>query len=386
MRYLTAGESHGPSLTAIIEGLPSNLQLDTEAVNSQLSRRRQGYGRGGRMKIEADSVEITAGLRFGRTLGSPLAIHIKNRDFANWEHIMSPDGVEPLEAGRVTRPRPGHADLAGALKYDLRDIRDVLERASARETAARTAVGAVARQLLQVFGIRVFSHVLAIGAVVASSQLQQDWQQIRQAAADSPVSCADTAAAAEMINAIDRAREEGDSLGGVFEIIVTGVPAGLGSHVQWDRKLDGRLAGALMSIQAVKGVEIGAGFAAASLPGSLVHDEISYAEGRGYYRFSNRAGGIEGGITNGEALVLRAAMKPIPTLYKPLQSVDMDGHKPFAATVERSDTCAVPAASVVAEAVVAWEVASAFREKFGGDSMAEIKSNYESYLRMLAGR
>jgi chorismate synthase len=386
MRYLTAGESHGPSLTAIIEGLPSNLQLDTEAVNFQLSRRRQGYGRGGRMKIESDSVEITAGLRFGRTLGSPLAIHIKNRDFANWEHIMSPDGAEPPETGRVTKPRPGHADLAGALKYDLRDIRDVLERASARETAARTAVGAVARQLLQVFGIEVFSHVLAIGAVAASSQLQQDWQQIRHAAADSPVSCADAAAAAEMINAIDRAREEGDSLGGVVEIIVTGVPVGLGSHVQWDRKLDGRLSGALMSIQAVKGVEIGAGFAAASLPGSLVHDEISYADARGYYRLSNRAGGIEGGITNGEPLVLRAAMKPIPTLYKPLQSVDMDGHQPFAAAVERSDTCAVPAAAVVAEAVAAWEVACAFREKFGGDSLAEIKSNYESYLRMLAGR
>ncbi|MBS4022194.1 MAG: chorismate synthase [Dethiobacter sp.] len=384
MRYLTAGESHGPSLTAIIEGLPANLQLDMQQVNFELSRRQQGYGRGGRMRIETDRAQITSGLRFGRALGSPLAISIENRDFANWQDRMSPEGERPPELARVTRPRPGHADLAASLKYDLHDIRDVLERASARETAARTAVGAVARQLLGVFGVTVFSHVLSIGSVSAS--LTGELSQLREAAGKSPVRCADPAAAAEMMKAIDHAREEGDSLGGVFEIIATGVPAGLGSHVHWDRKLDGRLAAALMSIQAIKGVEVGGGFALAVLPGSLVHDEISYESEKGYFRLSNRAGGIEGGITNGEPLVVRAAMKPIPTLYKPLQSIDMDGHAPFTAMVERSDTCAVPAASVVAEAVIAWEIACSFREKFGGDSLAEMQSNYNSYLKMMTDR
>ncbi len=385
MRFLTAGESHGPSLTAVIEGLPSNLQLDLQQINHELARRQQGYGRGGRMKIETDKVDITAGLRFGRTLGSPLSMQIKNRDFANWQDKMSPVGEKPPELDRITRPRPGHADLTGALKYDLWDIRDVLERASARETAARAAIGAVAKQLLGEFDIKVFSHVLSIGSA-AAPPAGDDREVLRQAAEASPVRCADTAASTAMMEEIDRAAKAGDSLGGVFEIIITGVPVGLGSHVQWDRRIDGRLAGALMSIQAVKGVELGEGFALASLPGSLAHDEIGHEEGRGYFRLSNRAGGVEGGITNGEALVLKAAMKPIPTLYKPLQSVDMDGHKPFAAVVERSDTCAVPAAAVVAEAVAAWEVACCLREKLGGDSLAEMKANYSSYAKLLAGR
>ncbi|MBS4029989.1 MAG: chorismate synthase [Clostridiales bacterium] len=386
MRYLTAGESHGPALTAILEGLPANLPLDADRVNLELARRQQGYGRGGRMRIEKDKVEFLSGIRFGQTLGSPMTMQIKNRDFENWRDRMAAHGEPPADIEMVTRPRPGHADLAGAQKYNLTDIRNVLERASARETAARVAVGAVAKQLLAVFGIHVASHVVSIGEV-ASGHVDATVIAANLAAVDaSPVRCLDEAAAAAMMARIDRAKEEGDSLGGVFEIIITGVPVGLGSHVHWDRKLDAMLARALMSIQAIKGVEVGGGFALAALPGSLVHDEIGYRDKEGYSRLTNRAGGIEGGISNGEPLVLRAAMKPIPTLYKPLQSVDMADHQPFAAAVERSDACAVPAAAIVGEAVVAWEVACALQEKLGGDSLEEMKAHFAVYQEMLHTR
>lgn len=385
MRYLTSGESHGPALTAIIDGLPSNLTVDTAALNHQLFRRQQGYGRGGRMRIEQDRAVILSGLRFSRTLGSPLAVQIENRDFANWQERMMPDGEPPVNTDTVTRPRPGHADLAGTLKYNHADIRNVLERASARETAARVAVGAVARQLLLAFGIQVASHVLSIGEVNAPP-VSPGFPGLQAEADASPVRCLDGASASAMMERIDRAKADGDSLGGVFEMIVTGVPVGLGSHVHWDRKLDARLAAALMSIQAIKGVEVGGGFTLASLPGSSVHDEIAFDPQRGYFHLTNRAGGLEGGMTNGEPLVLRAAMKPIPTLYKPLQSVDMATHQVFQATVERSDVCAVPAASVVGEAAVAWEVACALREKFSGDSLEEMQEQYELYARMLKKR
>ncbi len=385
MRFLTAGESHGPALVAIIEGLPADLTLDLTLVDRDLARRQGGWGRGGRMKIESDRVQVLSGLRFGRTLGSPLALLIGNRDFDNWRDKMAPVGERPAGLAALTRPRPGHADLPGALKYGHRDLRDVLERASARETAARTAVGAVARQLLAAFGISVIGHVVAVGPVSARPW-QGDQADLAAAAEASPVRCADAAAAEAMIRQIDRAREEGDSLGGVVEVLAFGVPVGLGSHVHWDRRLDGRLAAALMSIPAIKGVEVGGGFALAALPGSAVHDEIAYSAQRRYHRLTNRAGGLEGGITNGEALVLRAAMKPIPTLYRPLQSVDMETREQLPAAVERSDVCAVPAAAVVAEAAVAWELACALREKFGGDSVTEMRANFDSYLCSLQGR
>jgi chorismate synthase len=386
MRYLTAGESHGPALLTIVEGLPANLQLDTAAVDRELERRQGGFGRGGRMKIERDRAVFLSGLRFGRTLGSPLAIQIANRDHENWLGQMATVGTPPEKLARVTLPRPGHADLAAALKYNLQDIRDVLERASARETAARVAVGAVAKQLLAVFNIRVASQVLAIGEVEGLGASPADLVMLTAEVDNSPVRCPDRQAAAAMQALIAEKRAAGDSLGGVFEVVVTGVPAGLGSHVHWDRKLDGRLAAALMSVQAIKGVEVGGGFALARLPGSRVHDEIAYEDGRGYYRRSNRAGGIEGGVTNGEPLVLRAAMKPIPTLTEPLASVEIDTHQPGRAAVERSDVCAVPAAGIVGEAVVAWEVACALREKLGGDSLEEMREHWTAYNRMLTER
>ncbi len=384
MRYLTAGESHGPALTAIIEGLPANLPLASDSINLELSRRQQGYGRGGRMKIEKDKAEFLSGIRFGKTLGSPLTLQIINRDFENWQDKMAAEGEAPAGIEVVTRPRPGHADLAGAQKYNLTDVRNVLERASARETAARVAVGSVAKQLLAVFGINIISHVVSIGEVT-SEQAPAEKVVADSARIDaSPVRCLDEAAAAAMMTRIDRAKKEGDSLGGVFEVIITGVPAGLGSHVHWDRKLDAMLAGALMSIQAIKGVEIGGGFLLAGLPGSLVHDEIGYRDS--YYRLTNRAGGVEGGISNGEMVVLRAAMKPIPTLYKPLQSVDMANHQPFAAAVERSDACAVPAAAIVGEAAAAWEVACVLRQKLGGDSLEEMLAHFAAYQDLLNTR
>lgn len=384
LRYLTAGESHGPSLTAIVEGLPSNLPIDLEFINHQLWRRQQGYGRGGRMKIESDRVEITSGVRFGKTLGTPVALHVHNKDWRNWSEKMAITGEAPDSVVEITKPRPGHADLAGALKYNQEDIRNVLERASARNTATMVAVGSVARQLLKHYGIEVYGHVVELGPVKVE-RVEGTIPEIAERAEKSEVRVADPEAEKIIIDEITKAKAEGDTLGGIFEIIVTGVPIGLGSYSMPDRKLDGRLAGALMSIQAIKGVEIGLGFTAARLPGSQVHDEIGYRQGE-YYRRSNQAGGLEAGVSNGQPIIVRAAMKPIPTLYKPLESVDMRTKEPYRATIERSDVCAVPAASVVGEAMVAWVIAQAFLEKFGGDSAEEIGRNYENYLSMIGER
>jgi len=385
LRYLTAGESHGPQLTAIIEGMPAGIPLQADTINLELARRQQGYGRGDRMKIEKDTVEILSGVRWGETLASPVTLVVKNRDWANWNERMSPLAEHRDPSQAVTRPRPGHADLGGVMKYDHADVRNILERSSARETAVRVAVGAAARALLSVFGIRVGGYVSELGGVIAKSP-DAPLEELWSIAARSELFCCDRDAEQEMKRMIDHAKSGGDTLGGVVEVQVSGVPPGLGSYVQWDRKLDARLAMALMSIQAIKGVELGIGFEAARLTGSLVHDEIFRDAGRidqgaasAYFRNTNRAGGIEGGMSNGETIVLRAAMKPIPTLYAPLRSVDIRTHEPFEAVVERSDTCAVPAALVVAEAVVAIEIANAFLEKFGGDSLPEIRRNYDGY-------
>lgn len=389
MRYLTAGESHGRELTAIIEGMPAGLDVASSDIDRELARRQSGYGRGARMKIETDRAEITSGIRHGKTLGSPIALVVKNRDWENWTEIMSPEAAAAASDSRaVTRPRPGHADLTGGLKYGHRDLRNVLERSSARETTMRVAAGSIARRLLDEFGIGVYSWVTEIGGVKA--EFAGAPGALFRSAESSEVRCPDAAASKAMMEKIDKAKAEGDSLGGAFEVVLTGVPPGLGSYVHWDRKLDARLAFVLMSIQAIKGAEVGMGFKVASLPGSEVHDEIFYSQkGKsakfwprrpGFSRKTNNAGGIEGGMSNGEPIILSAAMKPIPTLYKPLRSVDIDTKKPFKASVERSDTCAVPAAAVIAEAVVAFEVASAFLEKFGGDSISEIERNYMGYL------
>jgi len=384
VRYLTAGETHGPQLTAIVEGLPSNLKIDFEELNYQLHRRQLGHGRGKRMQIEKDTARIVGGVRHGRTTGAPVALVIENKDWQNWSHVMNVEPVEGTEEElrRVHRPRPGHADLNGGLKYNLTDLRNVLERSSARETAARVAVGALARQLLAEFGIKIAGQVIRIGEIEAK-RYDLPIDEIARITEESPVRVVDKEAEAKMIEYIDKIRSEGDSIGGVVEVIVEGVPVGLGSHVQYDRKLDARIAMAVVSINAFKGVEFGIGFEAGRLPGSKVHDEILYSEDRGYYRASNRLGGFEGGMTNGMPIVVRGVMKPIPTLLKPLASVDIDTKQPFKAQVERTDSCAVPAASVVMEHVVAWEVANAFLEKFGGDSMEEIRANYEQYLKQL---
>ncbi|SNB46187.1 chorismate synthase [Geobacter sp. DSM 9736] len=388
LRYLTAGESHGPQLTAIVEGMPAGVAVTADAIDADLARRQGGYGRGGRMQIEKDRVQILSGVRWGKTLGSPVTLAVTNRDWANWQEKMSVDPSCRDESIRVTRPRPGHADLPGAIKYGHDDVRNILERSSARETAVRVAVGSLAKLFLQEFNITVSGFVAELGGIRAVRP-DAPLAQLRELAARSELYTYDQRVDEEMKLLIDKAKAEGDSLGGVVEIFVSGVPVGLGSHVQWDRKLDARLAMALMSIQAIKGVEIGMGFEASRNPGSRVHDEISYdpaiAEKRpgsgGFYRTSNRAGGIEGGISNGEEIVLRAAMKPIPTLYKPLRSVDMSTKETIEATVERSDICAVPAAAVVAETVVAMEIAGAFIEKFGGDSVAEIRRTYERHMQ-----
>lgn len=354
------------------------MPVTEEYINFQLARRQGGYGRGGRMNIEKDRVKILSGVRGGFTLGSPVTLQVENRDWENWRHIMGPGPDAAAAERRVTRPRPGHADLAGGIKYRHRDLRNVLERSSARETAARVAAGAVARKLLEELDISLLGAVIRIGNV-ETKWPQVPLKNIIDTLDKSQLLCPDPGAEEQMKQEIDRAREAGDSLGGVFEIHVHGLPAGLGSHVHWDRKLDGRLAGALMSIQAIKGVEVGMGFKAAALPGSEVHDEIFYAPGKGFYRKTNRAGGIEGGMSNGEPLVLRAAMKPIPTLYKPLRSVDLETKKTVEASVERSDVCAVPAACVVGEAVVAQVLAQACLEKFGGDHLEEIKERVDKY-------
>ncbi|GAB7026252.1 chorismate synthase [Geotalea toluenoxydans] len=388
-RYLTAGESHGPQLTAIIEGIPAGLNLSEEIINADLARRQGGYGRGGRMAIEKDQVEILSGVRWGKTIGSPITLCVKNKDWANWQEKMSPKERFRDDNIHVTRSRPGHADLPGAMKYDHRDVRNILERSSARETAVRVAVGSVAKALLGQFNIDICGFVSELGGIKAIRP-KLCLADLRSTVAKSEVYTCDSSVEPGMKELIDEAKSAGDTVGGVVEIIASGVPAGLGSHVQWDRKLDGRIAMAMMSIQAFKGVEIGLGFEAAARKGSNVHDEIFYDRSRasqgsmtGYYRVTNNAGGIEGGMTNGEDIVVRAAMKPIPTLYKPLRSVDIVSKEPFEATVERSDVCAVPAASVVAESVLAIELADAFMVKFGGDSIEEMQRNYAGYLEYL---
>lgn len=368
-RLLTAGESHGKGLIGVIEGFPSNVKIDIQEINKDLSRRQQGYGRGGRMKIESDKVEIISGIRGGKTLGSPISFVIKNKDYDNWESFMNPIDADE-KSRKVTEARPGHADLTGALKYGFTDIRNVLERSSARETAVRVAMGSLARQLMKVFNIEVFSHVISIGTVALEEKIE-DIEKIKKAEI-SEVRCCDDKVAASMMKEIKTAKEEGNSLGGVFEIHIKGVPVGLGSYVQWDRKLDAKLSYALMGIQAIKGVEIGYGFENARKKGSLVHDEIFYQENRGYYRGSNNAGGIEGGMSNGENIVIRCAMKPIPTLYTPLRTIDIKTKEEVLATVERSDTCAVPAASIVGEMVAITVIAQEFLRKYGGDSLEEI--------------
>lgn len=374
MRYLTAGESHGPALIGILEGLPAGLRLSKEEIDRELRRRQGGYGRGGRMKIERDEIEWMAGVRFGETIGSPVALLIRNLDFERWHERMAAEG-EPVGPA-FTRPRPGHADLAGALKYGRSDARDILERASARETAMRVALGAIAKALLGRFDISIISHVTMLGGVEASPDADITWESVEA----SPVRCADPEATQGMMQAIDAAQLRGDTLGGVVEVIASGVPVGLGSHTHWDRKLDGRLGQVLMSMPAIKGVEIGDGFWGAGQPGSNVHDEISWDESTGFSRRSNRAGGTEGGMSNGQPVRARIAMKPLSSLRRPLQSVDMETHETFKAQVERSDVTAVPAAGVVAEALVALCLAEFFLEKFGGDSMEDVERSYKAYL------
>jgi chorismate synthase len=386
-RFTTAGESHGRALVAIVEGLPAGMPVDVEQINHQLKRRQQGYGRGARMKIEQDQVEILSGVRHGLTLGSPLSLLIENKDWANWTDVMSaePRDLTPEKSRRVKRPRPGHADLAGGLKYNARDLRDVLERASARETTARVACGGLARQLLAHFGIEIHSHVIQLGGV-PDRPLELTFDQIAAIADDSPLRCGDEQSQQKMLALIDKAKTEGDTLGGVFEVVARGVVPGLGSHTAWDLKLDGRLAQAVMSIPAVKAVALGAGTEASSLPGSEVHDEISYnEETKEFIRASNRAGGLEGGVTNGEEIRVRGHLKPISTLRRALRSVDIDTKQEERAAFERSDITVVPAGGVIGEAMVALVLVSAMREKFGGDSMGEMKRNFEGYREQLRG-
>jgi chorismate synthase len=378
LRYLNGGESHGKYLLAVLEGVPAGLPLTPDMVNSDLARRQKGYGRGGRMRVEEDRVEFACGVRHGKTLGNPIGLLVANKDWENWKDVMAVEPSQAPPAKVVTRPRPGHADLVGAIKYGHRDIRNVLEKASARETAIRVAIGGVAKALLGQFGMRVVSYTMEIGGVTANRV--DDPLVAYDKAERSDVRCPDEAAGAQMIERIRAAKHQGDTLGGVFEVVATNPPIGLGSYAQWDRRLGARLAMAAMSIQAMKGVEIGMGFEAARRFGSEVHDEIYYEQGgKQFVRKTNNAGGLEGGITNGQPIVLRVAMKPISTLYSPKKSVDIETKEPFDATVERSDICTVPAAGVVGEAVVAFEMANAMIEKFGGDSLEEMKRNYDAY-------
>ena len=388
LRFLTAGESHGQALVVTVDGMPAGLQLDIDALNAQLRRRQGGYGRGRRMAIESDRAEVLAGVRHGRTTGAPIALLIRNRDWVNWQQTMyveaeMPEGATGAKRADVTRPRPGHADLAGVIKYGHEDVRDVLERASARETAARVAAGSLARQLLGQFGIRIASHVSVIGDVMIPADRAVSHAEAEAIPDDAPLRCIDTDVQQRMIAAIDRARDAGDTLGGAFEVIATGIPPGLGSYVQWDRKLDGRLGQALMCIHAIKAVGIGIGPEAAIRPGSRVHDEIlpprdSGAESGLPVRPTNNAGGLEGGVTNGEDVRVFGFMKPISTLMKPLRSVDLATMVESPAAIERSDVCAVPAAAVVGEAMVAFVLADAFLEKFGCDSVDEIQRHYDA--------
>ena len=378
LRFLDAGESHGKCLIGIVEGLPAGLSLNEEKISLNLKRRQGGYGRGERMKIEQDRVEILSGLVEGKTIGSPLGLMIKNKDWENWQDKKYPS---------LTIPRPGHADFAGVIKYGFKDVRKVLERASARQTAMRVAIGSVAQQFLEEFNLNIYSYVLRIGQVKAL-RITSFNPKIKAEINKSPVYCVDGIASIGMCREIDRAREKGDTLGGVFEVVITGVPIGLGNYVQWDRRLDARLVSALMSIPGVKAVEIGEGIEASKKKGSAVHDEIFAQEeprknSSRYYRKTNRAGGIEGGVTNGEQVVIRAYLKPIPTLINPLRSIDFATKKETKAIYQRSDICVVPAASIVGEAVAAWEIAAAFLEKFSGDSLLEIKENYKKYAERL---
>ncbi|MCP8616699.1 chorismate synthase [Salirhabdus salicampi] len=381
MRYLTAGESHGKQLTTIVEGIPSNLPLLNDDINDSLLRRQKGHGRGRRMQIEKDLVEIKSGVRHGYTLGSPITLVINNDDFTHWRNIMGEDPLpEDAETKRqISRPRPGHADLNGALKYGHRDMRNVLERSSARETAARVAAGAVAKKLLSELGIEVVGYVREIAGIVADDYEHLPLEERKQISEASPVRALNETKGKEMMDAIDKAKEDGDSIGGVCEVVVEGLPAGIGSYVHYDRKLDSKIAGSVVSINAFKGVEFGIGFEAARRNGSEVHDEIAWNEERGYYRKTNRLGGLEGGMTTGMPVVIRGVMKPIPTLYKPLMSVDIDTKEPFKASIERSDSCAVPAAAVVMEHVVAWEVAKALCEQFTHDQFAQLKRALDEY-------
>ncbi|MEK7308813.1 MAG: chorismate synthase [Nitrospirota bacterium] len=421
LRYLTAGESHGKALSCIIDGVPAGLSISEKNINKDLSRRQKGYGRGGRMKIESDSVQILSGVRWGKTLGSPISLFIENKDWANWQDVMgvesrsSERSTQYAELALITRPRPGHADLSGAIKYNTHDIRDILERSSARETAARVAAGAIAKKFLYEFNIQIISYVTEIGGIKSQGSArpasrseaggvrgqidEKKLLAIFKKAESSPVRCPDKNAEKKIIDKISGAMKKGDSLGGVFEVVVIGAPVGLGSYSQWDRRLNARLAYALMGIQAIKGVEAGLGFEMARRSGSEVMDEIFHkgsarpasrseaggvrGQGSGFYRRTNNAGGIEGGISNGMPIMLRAAMKPIPTLKSPLSSVDIVSKKAFKAVYERSDVCAVPAASVIGEAVVAFVIADSFLEKFGGDSMEEVKRNYKGYLKQV---
>jgi chorismate synthase len=377
LRFTTAGESHGPGLIALLEGLPAGLRLAPEDIDADLARRQLGHGRGGRMKIEKDRAQVMAGIRHGRTLGSPVALRIDNLDYANWEERMNPWPVA-AEIAEVHLPRPGHADLAGVQKYGFTDVRNVLERASARETAARVACGALAKALLREFGVEIRSHVTQIGSVVAPEYPGLDVDSF-EGVDESPVRCLDADASAAMVEEINVARKANESLGGIYEVIAFGLVPGLGSHISWEERLDGRLAGAVMSIQAMKGVGIGEGFELAGKRGSEAHDEIFWEEGRGFFRETNRAGGLEGGMTTGDPLVVNAAMKPLPTLTKPLRSVDIASKEPAQALRERTDSCTVPAAAVVAEAMVALVLGTAYRDKFGGDDIGDSVAAERAY-------
>lgn len=392
MRYLTAGESHGPQLTTIIEGLPSLLPITAEKINHDLKRRQGGHGRGRRMQIETDTVEIVAGVRHGQTLGSPVALVVTNDDWKHWTKIMGAeplaDDINPEDIKRqISRPRPGHADLVGGMKYGHRDLRNVLERSSARETTVRVAVGSVAKALLNELGISIVAHVTEIVGIKADTSVLEGktTEEIRAIVEADPCYCADPVASAKMVEAIDEAKKAGDSIGGVVEVIVEGMPAGVGSYVQYDRKLDAKLAAAMLSINAFKGVEFGLGFEMARRKGSEVHDEIIWSEEEGYTRATNRLGGLEGGMSTGMPIVVRGVMKPIPTLYKPLQSVDIETKEPFKASVERSDSCAVPAASVVAEHVIAWEIANAILEQFHSDQLPQLQAQIDEHRQYTKG-
>ncbi|MCJ1974802.1 MAG: chorismate synthase [Lactococcus sp.] len=387
MRYFTAGESHGPRLTAIIEGIPAGLSLSSSDINQELKRRQGGYGRGGRMLIESDQVEITSGVRHGVTMGSPITLNVTNKDFKNWTSIMGADDVEDkFKAQRkLTKPRPGHADLVGGMKYRFPDLRNVLERSSARETTMRVAIGAVAKRLLSELGIEVASHVTVFGGIEVAIPENLTVSEIRKRASDSEVSIVNPDREAEIKALIDQTKKDGDTIGGVVEVVAGGLPVGLGSYVQWDKKLDAKIAQAVVSINAFKGVEFGIGFDAAYKPGSQIMDEILWNEADGYTRKSNNLGGFEGGMTNGELVVVKGVMKPIPTLYKPLMSVDIDTHEPYKAQVERSDPTAVPAAAVVAEHVVATVLATEVLAKFASDNMAELKENIARHNDYIKG-